>query len=149
MKFMNEYELEESYERFRTSGDRPRRQALALVLIRLAEWTDSHSDGWAYWPKPARAAAKVMDLLDWRTQLEDCTEAEAVAALKPVKAFLTRQGVKLEELDLPDGYRWATADETEQINAARYSGRWLPVNRTFDSSGKLYLQDEADLVVRT
>jgi hypothetical protein len=51
--------------------------------------------------------------------------------------------------DLPVGYRWATEDECERY--ARAGETALPdaitVPRTFDSSGKLYTQDEADLAV--
>lgn len=42
--------------------------------------------------------------------------------------------------DLPKGYRWAREDETERSDA-------IVVHLTFDSSGKRYTQDEADLAV--
>jgi hypothetical protein len=82
------------------------------TLTSLIEWTDGHSDGWAYWPKPARAAEKLMDLIDgrmtdgercpdcyqgqggyhsyWCRLRPDATPAALKAALRPVKAFRTR-----------------------------------------------------------
>jgi hypothetical protein len=55
------------------------------------------SDGWAYWPKPCRAADKAMALIDStaypeydRREREDITEAEMLAAVRPIKSFLTR-----------------------------------------------------------
>lgn len=50
-----------------------------------------------------------------------------------------------EDIDLPDGYRWATGElETE-------AGMEIPgamtVTRTFDSTGKRYTEGEADLAV--
>lgn len=51
--------------------------------------------------------------------------------------------------DLPVGYRWATEDESERYAMGGESA--LPdaivVQRTFDSSGRLYTQNEADLAV--
>lgn len=49
------------------------------------------------------------------------------------------------DVDLPEGYRWATADETER------GGMDIPgammVTRTFDSTGRRYTEGEADLAV--
>ncbi len=102
MRFMNDYDIDRALGRYEGNDNTPNRLQAALTLLRLAEWTNSHSDGWAYWPKPARAAAKVMDLLEgdgtWAGQeaLEeiDATDAELKKALAPIKAFLTRQGVE-------------------------------------------------------
>jgi hypothetical protein len=44
--------------------------------------------------------------------------------------------------DLPVGYRWATAEETEAN--LPYA---IVVKRTFDSAGNEYTQDEADVAV--
>lgn len=46
--------------------------------------------------------------------------------------------------DLPDGYRWATAEETE--NWENVPGI-IVVPRSCDSNGTPYTQDEADLAV--
>ena len=62
-------------------------------------WADANSDGWAYWPKPARAARKLQMLLDGKSCCSpDVSGAELKAALSPVKAFLTRHGVSHEEV---------------------------------------------------
>jgi hypothetical protein len=48
------------------------------------------------------------------------------------------------DADLPDGYRWATADETEAYE--RIPGA-IVVPRTADSNGTPYTHDEADIAV--
>lgn len=105
MRFMNEFDIAEALSRF--GDETPRRAELALAVSRLAEWANSNSDGWAYWPKPCRAAAKAMEQIDpttWadieRMESEDCTEAEFRAALRPIKSFLTREGVPHSEVGL-------------------------------------------------
>jgi hypothetical protein len=74
------------------------------TLHNLMEWTDRNSDGWAYWPKPARAAARLMTLIErdgtsrymFDSEREDVTEAEYRAALRPIKSFRTRQNADFE-----------------------------------------------------
>jgi hypothetical protein len=99
MLFMNRWEVEDSVQRH--AGD-PVLGPASLTLRNLMEWTDNNSDGWAYWPKPCRAA-KTLQLL-----LQDCRhrdgwsyddEATLVAyrkALRPIRAFRTRQGADFE-----------------------------------------------------
>lgn len=50
-----------------------------------------------------------------------------------------------DDVDLPPGYRWATADETE-MGGTEIPGAMM-VTRTFDSTGKRYEHGEADLAV--
>jgi hypothetical protein len=104
MHFMNDYDIDTAQHRF-SQGSTPNREKVADVVAKLAEWTDDNSDGWAHWPKPARAAAKAMELIDPITNAEydrmyanDATEAEVKAAFRPIKAFLTRQGVDHTEI---------------------------------------------------
>jgi hypothetical protein len=98
MTWMNEYEIEEAL-RYTAINELPNLRRGAEVLSALKEWTNDHSDGWPYWQKPARAANKLMDHLQtamrkrWGEE-EDITDAELKAALSPIKAFLTRQGVE-------------------------------------------------------
>lgn len=106
MKFMNDYDLDVARARF-TRASKPNRLALVMVVDNLREWTDRHSDGWAYWPKPCRAAAKAMELIESRTNAEnerqedeDITDAEMHAAVRPIKAFLTRQKVSAHEREI-------------------------------------------------
>lgn len=105
MMFMNSFDIEFARHRF-GRGQTPNRLALAIVVDRLAEWADNHSDGWAYWPKPCRAAARAIDLIrssTWEANEEqerhDITEAEMLAAVKPVKAFLTRHKTMVSDYE--------------------------------------------------
>lgn len=95
-RYMNTYDIEWARARF-TRSNTPNRLALTIVVDRLAEWTNNHSDGWAYWAKPRNAADKAMALIESRTsrendaqEREDITEEEMLAAIRPIKAFLTR-----------------------------------------------------------
>jgi len=97
MSFMNEYDRATAVYRF-TRASKPNRLGAALVIDRLANWTDNHSDGWAYWTKPSRAAARLIALVESTTwaaneaqEETDATDAELAAAMRPVKAFCTRQ----------------------------------------------------------
>jgi hypothetical protein len=90
--FMNDYDLDEARHRF-TQRSQPNRLALVMVVDHLREWTDSHSDGWAYWSKPMYAAGSAMRLIDSSTWFddEDLTDEQVRDAVRPIKAFLTRQ----------------------------------------------------------
>jgi hypothetical protein len=92
MKYWNQHDVASAQRRFEGLPDR---ELGLLVLTRLMNWTNRNSDGWAYWPKPVRAAKRLMELLDsgdhWDP--EDVTEAELKKAFTPIKSFLTRQGV--------------------------------------------------------
>jgi hypothetical protein len=96
MRFMNDWDIAAARSRY-GQGITPNRLALTFVVDNLADWTNQHSDGWAYWPKPCRAASKAIALIDSTTNAEndrraseDITHAEMVAAVRPIKAFLTR-----------------------------------------------------------
>ena len=104
MRFMNEYDVEEA-QRFFDADETPNLALAASRLNDLVRWTNANSDGWAYWPRPARSAAKVMERLDeaksayYRgTSVTDLTDRELSLAFTPVKAFLTRQGVSAAEV---------------------------------------------------
>ncbi|MGV8972213.1 MAG: hypothetical protein ACOH10_07810 [Rhodoglobus sp.] len=107
MMFMNEWDIENALRRFNT-GETPNLAAGARTLSALAEWTNRNSDGWAYWPKPCRAAKSLMTLLEaaeaaqrrgWSYgDFTDVTAADLAKALRPIKAFLTRQGVSYDVL---------------------------------------------------
>lgn len=101
MLFMNEYDVQDAVIRFATDSSTPNLGTVALALDRLVSWTNSNSDGWAYWPKPCRAAKSLQQLLQSadRYDPQDVTEAEVRRALAPVRAFLTRQGAELALTD--------------------------------------------------
>ena len=102
MRFMNEYDIERSmreteFADAECSNPQPNRIKLLRAVNALRVWADENSDGWAYWPKPAKAAARAMEAIQpdvtrraW--ELPDVTDADLTKALSPIKAFLTRQG---------------------------------------------------------
>ncbi len=104
MRYMNDYDLDSAERRY-DPREVPNRARLTATVSALRDWTNHNSDGWAYWPKPCRAAARAIELIDSTTNAEndrreatDATAAETAAALRPIKAFLTRQGVAHEEV---------------------------------------------------
>lgn len=116
MKHMNDYDIDNALRRFvpagfdladpSTQGPVPRRAKLAILVNNLADWTNGHSDGWAYWLPPRRSAQRAIGLIEStaypeysRREVEDVTEAEFKAAVRPIKAFLTKQGVFGRERD--------------------------------------------------
>lgn len=110
MKYMNDYDLDNARRRFENT---PNRLYLTSVVENLRFWTNHNSDGWAYWAKPVRAAARAIDLIESTTTPEndrrvavDATGAEVIAALKPIKAFLTRQGVAHDDIIPRRGSAW-------------------------------------------
>lgn len=108
MRFMNEYEIEEARDRY---AEHPVLGPATETLANLRDAANMNSDGWAYWPKPARAAAKLMDLIErdgtaryrFDSEREDATVAELRKALAPIKAFRTRSGIAFEIVEqLPE-----------------------------------------------
>lgn len=96
---MNRWEIENLQRRF--GDEQPNARRGATVLNHLMIWTDRNSDGWPYWSKPSKAAERLMIELD-RVKNHgfadevDLTDAELAGALRPIKAFLTRQKVPAE-----------------------------------------------------
>lgn len=96
--WMNENEI---YEAGRQFAEHPVLGPATATLTALMEWTDSNSDGWPYWRKPAQAAAKLMELVQQGIAHEreayqlprtpEPTAEQYKAALRSVKAFRTRQ----------------------------------------------------------
>lgn len=105
MRFMNEYEIDRVVITYATH---PVLGPATRTLASLADWADRHSDGWAYWPKPARAAAKLMELIERDGTgrydggpREDATPEQFRMALIPIKSFRTRWDADfhIEEMD--------------------------------------------------
>jgi len=100
MRFMNRWEVEEAADRH---ADDPILGPATQTLRNLMEWTDRNSDGWAYWPKPVRAAARLIELIEkshpYHWPREEVTLAEYKAALRPIKAFRTRQNADFVIVD--------------------------------------------------
>lgn len=104
MLFMNEYDVEDALRRVKPDAQPVLTEAV-IALANLVSWTNSHSDGWAYWPKPCRAAKGLQEVIQeaqraYRNGSDaDVAPAALKKALSPVKAFLTRQGVDHSVLD--------------------------------------------------
>lgn len=91
--WVNEYEAATLLNNARFE-EKPYATDGAMILDRLIEWTNTHSDGWPYWQKPARAADRLIVLLyenDRKNDGEDITAADLRKALTPIKAFITKQ----------------------------------------------------------
>ena len=98
--FMNEWEIAEAEQRY---ASYPVLGPASRTLRSLADWTNENSDGWPFWPKPARAAGRLMELIEgygtsrWLgDERADATVAEYRASLRPVKSFRTRQSASFE-----------------------------------------------------
>lgn len=96
---MNGHDIDFAISRF-TRAAKPNRLALALVIDHLASWTDQNSDGWAYWTKPRQAAQRAIAAIESTTnaandaqERTDISDDDLRAAVRPIKAFLTRHKV--------------------------------------------------------
>ena len=92
MLWMNEHDVADVAHRV---AGLPNLERAADTLRALVYWTNGNSDGWPYWAKPARAAQRLIAMLHAADRFDpaDVSAADLVAALRPVRAFLTRQGV--------------------------------------------------------
>lgn len=98
---MNEFDIVESGYRLCGTGQTPNLGHGTEILHNLMDWTNDNSDGWPYWVKPRNAAKGLMEAVSkaaWEDQPEDITEAELARLCRPIKAFLTRQGVDHSEV---------------------------------------------------
>jgi hypothetical protein len=104
MRFMSEHVIN---DRVAAYVDHPVLGPATLTLANLRDAADANSDGWAYWPKPARAAARLMELIErdgtaryrFDDERADATAAELRKAYAPIKAFRTRSGLTFEIVD--------------------------------------------------
>lgn len=104
MMYANEYDLNRYLELFGDVEETPNLRIVAVAVANLADWANYNSDGWAYWPKPCRSAVVALKTLEEaeRAYLRgaprvDIEDADVTAALRPMKAFLTRQGLSKDE----------------------------------------------------
>lgn len=110
--FANEYDVENWHGLFTgkypngvSPEEAPNLARAAQTLSQFKDWTNMHSDGWAYWKKPLRASQKLVELLhQGEARLYsgpdeiDCSSADLKKALTPIKSFLTRQGEDWHEI---------------------------------------------------
>jgi N12 class adenine-specific DNA methylase/superfamily I DNA/RNA helicase len=120
MRFMNDMDIEQAVQRWQ---DHPVLGPASRTLASIEAWADASSDGWATWPLPARAANRLMTLIErdgtYQYQADtvraDATPAALRAAYTPLKSFRTRHN----------------ADFTiEEAAPARPSRRSTPVQDT-------------------
>jgi hypothetical protein len=95
--YMNHHDIAQALERY---ADHPVLGPASFTLTAVANAADHNSDGWAYWPKPVRAARQLIELigstrdyLDDR-QRPDATPERLERAYRPLKAFRTRTGIQ-------------------------------------------------------
>ena len=105
MRFLNTYEIDDAALRW---DCHPVLGPAARTLQNLRDAADANSDGWCYWPKPARAAEKLIALIEGDrsygarySDRQDATPEQLKAALRPVKAFRTRSGLDFEIEEVP------------------------------------------------
>ena len=98
---MNRYEIEDAVRQY---ADDPVLGPASRTLHNLMVWTNRNSDGWAYWPKPCRAAARLQALIQdahpFRHNRTEATVEGYKAALRPIKSFRTRQGADFEIVEV-------------------------------------------------
>ena len=87
MLFMNEFDIDMAIQR---TKDPVIRKAVQF-LVGFKDQVNSHSDGWAYWGAPVKAAAKLMTLIQ-NPPVAGATEKDLKLALAPIKSFYTRRG---------------------------------------------------------
>jgi hypothetical protein len=97
MMFMNRWEIDEAERRFASD---PILGPATRTLAHLRDAADDNSDGWAYWPKPCRAAGRLQELIQraerqrFGVLSSDVTADEVRAAYRPIKAFRTRTNIQ-------------------------------------------------------
>ena len=106
MLYMNEGEVQYAKQRLTQIRDEGSRTVMAQaikLLEDLIDLTNSVSDGWAYWPKPCRAAKKLQELIQAGLPSNQnnftaptTTPAQLKAACSPIKAFMTREAKNLQ-----------------------------------------------------
>jgi hypothetical protein len=95
--YMNHDAIARALERY---ADHPVLGPASFTLAAIANAADHNSDGWAYWPKPARAARQLMELIGTtRDYLDDAERPDATPerlqrAYRPLKAFRTRTRIQ-------------------------------------------------------
>lgn len=117
MIYMNAYDVMGA--RQRASGFPTTLRAIEF-LEKFIEEVNAHSDGWAYWQAPCKAAQKLQALIKDATggtvaplkKSRNITEVEFSAALVPIKAFYTRVG-KAAGMEVPFVFTPHVPDENE------------------------------------
>lgn len=123
MRFMNYHDIAQAARKWE---NHPVLGPATRTMQALESAADSNSDGWAYYPAPARAAAKLMELIErdgtgkyaYDDKRPDATAEELKAALIPVRAFRTRSGWDFEIYDGTDADGEAMLHQVQKDLAA-------------------------------
>lgn len=96
--WMNRGEVEDAMHR---CANDPVLGPVTYFLYNFMEQVNDVSDGWHSWPLPARAASQLMDLIQSTGRMQydperpsQITVQQIVKAMAPIKAFMTRRGLK-------------------------------------------------------
>jgi hypothetical protein len=97
---LNESEIDEAQAKAAHDFHRPNLQQAVLTLARLMEWTNANSDGWPHWTKPLEASRGLQNVIyvyyfgrhEDRPD-RDILPSELMMMSRPIRGFLTRQGV--------------------------------------------------------
>lgn len=87
MIYMNDFDIEEAVRRWESN---PVLSRATRFLSAHAEQTNLHSDGWAHWSAPVKAAKNLQELIQRGDP--STTESAYLKALTPIKAFYTKRG---------------------------------------------------------
>lgn len=103
--YMNEYDVATAYDTMHDYRAGSGWDEATEILARLVNWTNDNSDGWPYWIKPRNAAKNLqhailteMDAVRRGFENPDLDPEELSKLLRPIKAFLTRQGADWREI---------------------------------------------------
>lgn len=110
--WMNEMDIDQAVERFKAH---PVLGKYARFLSAFRDEVNAHSDGWAYWKAPAKAADRLMTLMNGHLfsgmgaypRMQEPSEAEFKKTLTPIKAFYAKYGTKA-------GMKFPALDEAAQ-----------------------------------
>jgi hypothetical protein len=95
---MNDYDIYRAVEQHQ-DPESARAKALK-ILVAHKQVVDIHSDGWAYWQPPVRAAKQLMELIQDRGVVtESMAHYRLKKALAPLRAFYTKH----RQLPRPEG----------------------------------------------
>jgi hypothetical protein len=150
--FMNEDSIDEAIARWH--GHEILGPAV-MTLGSLRTATNRNSDGWAYWPKPSRAASKLVELVEgvrdpadkgrcescyvggeatWHhvyCERPDAMPVKLAAALAPLKAFRTRQKLEFDIFTgrAPNGAFLLAYDTNPSVRNLGRDAEGYPVGR--------------------
>lgn len=99
MLFMNDFDINRAA---RVLRDDPAGSEAVRQVALLRDWANANSDGWCYWPKPVNAAKGVIQLINaavdafYAGSTPKVDPAALRKALRPVRAFRTRQGADFQ-----------------------------------------------------